>query len=126
MVEEHPKFGSVGHMELHSSDPERTKAFYAKVFGWKFTDVPAMGYAMIEAPSPPNGGLRPTEKGEHPGIWSYIHVESVDKAIRSIEGAGGKILVPRQKIPNFGWFSVFEAPGGVVQAIWQAAPESQR
>lgn len=118
--------GSVVHVELRSDEPEKTKAFYRTVFGWKFQDVPGMNYAMIETPSPPGGGLRETERGESAGILNFIHVASVDEASRRIEKAGGRTLVPKQKVPGWGRFSVFQAPGGVVQAIWEAAPETRR
>lgn len=121
-----PTIGSVVHMELHSDDPEKTKAFYRTVFGWKFQDVPGMDYAMIETPSPPGGGLRKTDRGESAGILNFIQVRSVDEASRKIERAGGKTLVPKQKVPNWGSFSIFQAPGGVVQAIWEASAESRQ
>jgi uncharacterized protein len=116
-----PALGSIVHVELHSNDPEKTKAFYRAVFGWTFQDVPGMGYAMIETPSPPGGGLRKTERGESAGILNFIHVASVADATRKIEKAGGKVLVPKQEVPSWGAFSVFQAPGGVVQAIWEAS-----
>ncbi|SRR5713226_1295565 len=118
-----PALGSVVHVELHSDDPEKTKAFYRTVFGWKFQDVPGMNYAMIETPSMPGGGLRKTERGESAGILNFVNVASVEDTMRKIEKAGGKILVPKQQVPSWGTFSVFQAPGGVVQAIWEAAPE---
>ena len=118
-----PTIGSVVHIELHSDDPEKTKAFYHNVFGWKFQDLPEMGYSMIEAPSMPTGGLRKTEKGEAAGILNFILVASVDDATRKIERAGGKILVPKQDVPSWGSFSIFHAPGGVVQAVWETATE---
>lgn len=118
--------GSIVHVELHSDDPERTKAFYHNVFGWTFQDVPGMNYAMIETPSPPGAGLRKTDRGEPAGILNFIHVTSVEETMRKIEKAGGKILVPKQQIPGWGAFSVFQAPGGVVQAIWEASPDMRR
>ena len=118
--------GSVVHVELHSDDPGKTKDFYRTVFGWKFQEVPGMNYAMIEMPSPPGGGIRKTDRGEATGILNFIQVASVDGAVRKIEKAGGKILVPKQAVPSWGTFSIFQAPGGVVQAIWEASPEDGR
>jgi predicted enzyme related to lactoylglutathione lyase len=118
--------GSIVHVELRSDEPEKTKAFYRTVFGWKFQEVPGMGYAMIETPSPPGGGLRKTDRGEHAGILNFIRVASVEGTSHAIEKAGGKILVPKTDVPSWGTFSVFQAPGGVVQAIWEASPEMPR
>ena len=31
------------HVELHTNDPAKAKAFYSKLFGWKLEDVPMPG-----------------------------------------------------------------------------------
>ena len=64
-----PKPGSVAHLEIRSTDPEKTKAFYNRVFGWKFQDMPAMNYTMWEAPSGMGGGLKARKPASgHPDV----------------------------------------------------------
>ncbi len=114
--------GSVVHVELVSKDPEKTKRFYGEVFGWKFTPVPGMDYAMAEAPAAPNGGVRKPQGTENAGIMTFLAVSSIDDAAKKIQKAGGKILMPKQEVPGWGWSLVFQEPGGAVQAVWQASP----
>jgi len=120
MADEKPVSGSVVHVELISKDPEATKKFFHHVFGWKFENVPEMDYAMFEAPKEPHGGVRTPQGQEPTGVLNYISVDNLDAAVTKITKAGGKIVSPRQEVPGWGTMAVFQAPGGVVQAIWQA------
>lgn len=118
--------GSIVHVELRSTNPGKTKAFFRSVFGWKFRRLPEMGHSMIEAPSSPRRDLGKADVGEDPGILNFIRVSSVATTSRKIGEAGGKILVPPQTVAGWGVFSIFEAPGGAVQAIWEELPETGR
>ena len=126
MAEQKPVAGSVVHVELLSKDPEATKKFFSQVFGWKFDDVPRMDYAMFQAPAAPNGGLRKPQGSEMPGTMNFIMVENLDQSISKITKAGGKIVMPKQEVAGWGWSAAFQAPGGVVQAVWQATPPPKR
>ena len=123
-----PAFGTIVHCELYSEDPAKTKEFYTKVFGWKFEEIPNAGYWLIKSPERPHGGLlqrrRPTKPDGFlpPPTLNYILVKSVDEAAKRIVDAGGKILVPKYEIPGMGFFSVFEAPGGIVHNVIETKP----
>lgn len=115
--------GTIVHCELYSDDPSATKKFYESVFGWKFREIPNAGYWIIKAPERPHGGLLQRRASPKPGGFNppatlnYIYVKSVDEAAKKIVAAGGKILVPKYEIPGMGFFSVFQAPGGVVHNV---------
>ncbi len=126
MAEEMPKAGSVVHIELVSKEPEKTKKFFHDIFGWKYQELPEMGYTMIESLSSPGGGLRAPAGQEMPGTVSYILVANIDDALRKSERAGAKILLPKQEVPGMGWTGMVLVPGGVVQGLYQANPEAQR
>lgn len=112
------KEGSIVHIEIHSSDPTRTKEFYREVFGWKFQDIPEMNYTTFEAPNAPHGGLQKHgEKG--PTVLNYILANDIARTLVRIEKAGGKVVVPKSEIAKFGWYAVFQEPGGTVQAVYQ-------
>jgi uncharacterized protein len=116
-----PKPGAVVHVELTSSDPAGTRKFLSDVFGWKFKkeEMGPMEYWTFEAGNGPGGGLMAPMEGREPGTLNYVLVESVDAAVKKISSHGGKIIMPKQEIPNVGWFAVYEIPGGVQQAIYQ-------
>lgn len=127
MVGKRPPFGSIVHCELYSEDPQATQRFYSDVFGWKFDEIPNADYWIVKAPARPHGGLlkrRPAKPGGFapPSTLNYILVESVDEAAKKIVKAGGKILVPKYEVPGMGFFSVFEAPGGVVHNVVEPGP----
>jgi uncharacterized protein len=124
-----PAMNAVGHIELYSYEPPATRRFYNAVFGWTFEETsygPGMTYTMFRAPGAPHGGLmgRNGVPAETPATLVYINVADLDKTVRDIEGAGGKVHM-RMEVPHVGWFAVFEAPGGIVQAVWQAHPDFQ-
>ncbi len=121
---EHNAYNGLTHMELVSDEVERTVEFYREVFGWKFNRNDEMDYTLFEAPGGLAGGVRtPMEKqGERPGTFDYLLVDSADEYAVKIQAAGGKILAPKQEVPGFGYFVVFMAPGGIVQAVWENIP----
>jgi predicted enzyme related to lactoylglutathione lyase len=53
------------------------------------------------------------------GMLPYISVRSIEKTLQKIKTARGKVLVPKTEIPP-GWFAVFRAPGGVIQALLES------
>jgi predicted enzyme related to lactoylglutathione lyase len=118
-----PKPGAIVHVELSSNDPAATRKFLTGVFGWKFKKedtMPEMEYWTFDAGSGPGGGIMKPMVGMPPGTLNYVLVDSVDAAVKKIAAHGGKVLMPKQEIPNVGWFAVYEVPGGIVQAIYQA------
>ena len=120
--------GAYAHIELYSDDPQATQDFFAHVFGWKFQDAsygPGMTYKTYQTPMAPHGGImdRKVVPMPVPPVVAYIKVNDVDATTRRIAKAGGKVLQEKMEVPNVGWFAVFEAPGGVVQALWEANPK---
>jgi predicted enzyme related to lactoylglutathione lyase len=67
----------------------------------------------------PTASAVPMEK-ELPGALNYISVDSVDRTLAQVTKAGGHVLMGKQEIPGWGWSAVFQAPGGVIQTIYEA------
>jgi predicted enzyme related to lactoylglutathione lyase len=122
MSKQNPPIGSLCFFDLASTDLDKTRKFYGDVFGWKFAGQG--GYEFINDGSPDGGalimgGLR--QCNENGGVLTYINVASIEETARKVKQAGGKILKERIDVPGYGAFVVFQAPGGPVQAAWQAA-----
>lgn len=113
------KPGSIVHVELHSSDPAKTKNFYGHVFGWKFQEIQEMNYAMWRAGSEPGGGVMKTMEGRPPQVLNYILSENIDGDLLKVGSAGGIILQPKTEIPTQGWWALFQEPGGTVMALFE-------
>jgi predicted enzyme related to lactoylglutathione lyase len=116
--------------ELMTPDPNGAKAFYDAVIGWTVGEgTPELnGYRMIGRSDGGNaGGVLPLteemrEHGARP-IWlGYIAVPDVDRAVSSIEQAGGKALMPAFDIPNIGRIAMVADPQGAPFYVMRATP----
>jgi predicted enzyme related to lactoylglutathione lyase len=112
------KPNSIVHVEFHSNAPEKTKSFLKDVFGWKFNDMPEMNYSMFEPPSAPGGGLQKAENMPA-GVLDYILTEDIEYTLRKVSSSGGAVVMPKQEIPGFGWFAVFQDPTGITLALYE-------
>ncbi len=122
MAEQKP--GSFVHIEIASSDPERTKKFFEDVFEWDFESIPEMNYHTYMAPSPPHGGLMAPMENQHPGLLNYLLSHNIDADLKKIQEAGGRVLQPKMEIPGVGWWASFEEPTGLVLALFETkAPD---
>ena len=119
------KPGSIVHVELHSADPAKSKAFYGEVFGWKFEEMPEMNYIMWRAENEPGGGIMQTMEGRPPQVLNYILAESVEDTLRDINEAGGILIQPKMEIPGQGWWALFQEPGGTMMAIYEGRVAAQ-
>lgn len=43
--------------------------------------------------------------------------------MKKIEAAGGRIIVPKTEVPNFGWFATFLDLEGNELSVWESMPE---
>jgi uncharacterized protein len=116
--------GGLAFTEFASEDPDATRRFLEKVFGWKFRSVrmPMGEYLAYETPDG-RGGVRPVQSAERPSSLSYIRVRDLEEAGTRIQSAGAQIVLPRVNVPGMGCFFWFRVPGGPLLACWQDLPE---
>ncbi len=102
------------HFELPAKDPARLKGFYSKVFGWKFDKWKGpTDYWMIDTGKGAgiNGGMQ--KKDAHvKSVTNIIGVKDLDKTIRRISDAGGKVTVKKMPVEGMGWMVYFKDPDG--------------
>jgi len=114
--------------EVGTVDAARTKAFYAKLFGWTFEDQPAgeFGtYTMVRQGGhelaglyelPPN--LR--QAGVPPHWMSYIAVDDADATVRKVLQHGGTLQQGPFEVMQHGRMAICQDPTGATFSIWQA------
>jgi uncharacterized protein len=100
------------HFEIHAAEPDRAISFYKKLFDWQFQswEGPMEYWLVITGPDGQpgiNGGLI-RRQGEIDGqaVIAYVctvDVSSVDESIKTAEGNGGQVVVPKMPIPGMGW-----------------------
>ena len=103
------------HAEIRSQDPDATRAFFAELFGWKYSDGAFPGYTFVD---PGVEGAIPTAIGPLQGgadtVLFFIGVEDVEATLERAEQLGGKTIQPAQQVPGvtFGVFA--DAQGHIV------------
>jgi uncharacterized protein len=114
----------VVHFELPYDNKSRASKFYSEIFGWKLTDVPEMEYTMIHSAVTDksnmvaekgaiNGGLfKRNDSAKQPIV--VIGVQSIDETIKKVLLAGGKVVTPKQRIPNGSYARVSDCEGNVI------------
>lgn len=114
------------HFEISASDPEKTKEFYSKAFGWTFQQFPGDGgmpYWMVttgpDGEMGINGGIMQRQDGMQPGTTNVIGVESVDAAVETIKAAGGTITVEKMAVPGMGWAAYATDPDGNAFGVFE-------
>lgn len=109
--------------ELMTTDVEKAKAFYTKLFGWDAEDMsmPGMPYTAVKAGGKGIGGIVPIPKDAQgmPAMWSaYVIVDDVDATARAAEELGARLLVKPRNIPGVGRFCVIQdQQGAAINAI---------
>lgn len=117
------------HFEIPATDVEKLKRFYAGLFGWKIEKYPGpMEYWMIQTVPVDekgillrpgvNGGMYKKQQAEQKPV-NYISVDSIDESIEKVTKLGGKIISPKQEVPNVGWIATAVDPEGNQIALLQ-------
>jgi uncharacterized protein len=117
----------VVHFEIPAADLKRAKGFYKKVFGWKLTDFPEDDYVMVETtvseksmpkePGAINGGLMKRVKAEKTPMI-YMSVQSIEKTIKKVKAAGGKVVTPKTSMGDWGHYARIKDSEGNTMGLW--------
>jgi predicted enzyme related to lactoylglutathione lyase len=115
--------GNFCHIELKTTDIEKTRSFYESIFGWTFQSIPGFAtYAMFQTPGGLGGGFDASPEGEKPaeqGPILHIEVDDIDGTLAKIAEAGGKTLTGKTKISDeFGYYAIFLDNVGNRLGVW--------
>jgi uncharacterized protein len=115
------------HVELHTNDPAKAKAFYSKLFGWKLQDMPMPGgggtYTMIDVGEGTGGGMTASQPPGSPPRWqAYVGVDDVAASTRKAKELGARVMMDKTEVADAGWMSVIVDPTGAAIALWQPKP----
>ncbi len=114
----------VVHFEIPFDNKARASKFYSEIFGWKLMDIPEMEYVMAYAAKTDKDHMV-TEKGAiNGGLFNrnssakapiiVIGVKSIDETIKKVISQGGKVVTPKQSIPNGSYARVADSEGNVI------------
>jgi predicted enzyme related to lactoylglutathione lyase len=112
------------HVELNTTDVEKAKAFYSKLFDWTWEAVemgPSDTYTIIKVGEGTGGGMLKNPMPGVPSFWlAYVLVDEIGAATKKAVSLGAKVVKDSIEVPNMGWFSIIEDPTGAALALWQA------
>ena len=109
----------IDYIEFGTGALAESKAFFARAFGWTFTDY-GPGYASFGGAGIDggfDGGAGPQEPGASPGVLVVLKTEDLAAAEKAVIAAGGAILKPAYGFPGGRRFH-FREPGGNELAVW--------
>lgn len=121
--------GSVAWNELVTKGLEEAKAFYEKLFGWKWeqfgeTDAP---YFLAKADGQSAAGameMGPDWPEGVPSHWDvYFEVDDADAAAERVKKLGGKVLSDPIEAPGVGRFYMVSDPAGAMFYLMKSASQ---
>ena len=115
------------HTELQTGDQAASRAFYTKLFDWKFEDIP-MGdttYGMVHFGEDEIViGLTDTTCPENSTFWiNYMLVEDIEADKKKAESLGAQCIQDVTEAPGRGKFCFLQDPQGAKFALWQKTHE---
>jgi predicted enzyme related to lactoylglutathione lyase len=109
----------VVHLELHTGDLARARAFYTKLCGWRAERVEAScgSYLALDLGGGLGGGMVECET-RRPVWLPYVEVSEIAEATERARHSGASVLLGPREGPA-GWRSVVAAPAAGEIAFWQ-------
>jgi uncharacterized protein len=114
------------HVELNTTDVDKSKTFYGKLFDWKLEDVPMgdMTYTMIKPGSGTGGGMMKHPVPGAPSAWlAYVQVDDIQAATKKAKSLGATIMKDVTEVMGAGWLSIVLDPTGAALGLWK--PKAQ-
>lgn len=119
MQEKRSRHNKVNYIEFAANDLEKTKEFFANVFGWDFTDY-GPDYTAFEGRSAVDCGFFRADlssKTDNGGALVVFYSENLEETKCKIEQAGGTIVREIFPFPGGKRFH-FTEPSGNEIAVW--------
>jgi uncharacterized protein len=109
----------ISHVEIPSTDIDKTKNFLNNLFGWEFKPF-GNSYLLFNNHKGIMVGVRKVDrisKGENTVF--HITVENIDEVLKKSVELGGSIKRGKTVIPAMGWYALFFDPDGNTIGLYQ-------
>lgn len=120
---DHAPLGAPCYIDLMTSDPERTIAFYEALFGWtaEVGGPEVGGYINFAKDGAAVAGAMASDGTNGPAnVWcTYLAVADAEATAAAVEANGGTVLVPPMPIMDLGVMAFLADPAGGAIGIWQ-------
>jgi hypothetical protein len=109
----------IAHVEIPSTDLNRSENFYKNVFGWEFKPF-GNGYLLFNNHQGIMAGLRKVEKVLKGDCTVFhINVDNIDQALEKTKNSEGHLKTGKTTIPAMGWYAVIFDPDGNSIGLYQ-------
>jgi uncharacterized protein len=110
-------------IELFTTDPDTTQAFYNRLFGWTCESAGEEygGYFNFSKDGQRvAGGMKNDGSAGAPDGWSvYLATDDAEKAAGAAAANGGSVMMPPMEVMALGTMLIVSDPGGAVIGAWQ-------
>ncbi len=103
--------GAVAHWQMITKDPNALAWFYGEAFGWSFSADNGLGYRTATTGGL-DGGVWPAPLEAPETVQLFVEVADIDAALARIETLGGKLLMPKQVLPDGDAMALAQDPLG--------------
>ena len=121
---DHTPNGAPIWADLLTSDIERSRAFYAQLFGWNASEPNEEfgGYVSFTNGAGLQIGGAMTREPENPtpDAWTvYLSSDDAHKTLESATAHGGQVFVEPMQVGDMGTMAVVADPTGAAVGVWQ-------
>ncbi|MCV9994223.1 VOC family protein [Paeniglutamicibacter sp. ZC-3] len=111
-------------IDLLTSAPEKSQAFYTELFGWTYEAGDAElygGYITASKDGKMVAGIMNNDgTSGSPDVWTtYLRVDDIDAATKAAAEHGGQVYLPPMEVPEQGKMAMFGDAGGAAVGIWE-------
>jgi len=110
-------------VDLLTSDPDRSRAFYGQLFGWTAEDAGEEygGYiSFFKDGLPVAGCMRNDSQSGSPDLWSvYLATDDAQATTEAAVAHGGQVLLPAMEVMEMGSMAVVADAGQAAIGAWQ-------
>ncbi len=116
----------VVHFELPTTNIDKSKQFYERVFGWKLEKYGGpVDYMLVmtgDSKTPGIDGGLGGAANEFKATVNTLEVEDLDQTLKQVVENGGEIVMPKDEIPTVGFLAYIREPGGAILGLMQPLP----
>jgi len=109
----------IAHVEIPSTDLDRSSLFLNKIFGWEFKAF-GNGYLLFNNHKGIMVGLRKVDNvATGDTTVFHVNIKHIDEVLKKAKENGGKVKREKTVIPAMGWYALITDPDENTIGLYQ-------
>jgi len=109
----------IAHVEIPSTDLDRSSLFLNKIFGWDFKAF-GQGYLLFNNHKGIMVGLRKVDNVSAGDTTVFhVNIKDIDGVLKKAKENGGKVKRDKTVIPAMGWYALITDPDENTIGLYQ-------